>query len=106
MADKPKREVRLFEPWAPPASLELVHVAAIKALFAGTASDQQQRAAIAFIVNDICGFNDEPFCPGEDGRRSTDYALGKRRVATVLYSILNAPLKNFKDPDAAPTEQG
>ncbi len=99
------REPKLFEPWAPPPTLKLAHVAAIKALFAGTATAEQQRVAMVFLVEDICGFSDEPFCPGEDGRRSTDYALGKRRVATVLNSIRNADIKKFKDPDSAPTER-
>lgn len=105
---KPKREVRLFEPWAPPPpeSVGLREVAAIQGLFNGTATAEQQQKAMHFILVTVCGVDEDPFCPTEDGRRSTDYALGKRRVGLYLRSLRHAKLKNFKDPDAAPTEQG
>jgi hypothetical protein len=99
------RAPKLFEPWATPDGLTVVEVAAIKALFAGMATEHQQKVGMAFIVNNICGYGEEQFCPGEDGRRATDYALGKRRVATALQSILHADISKFKDPDSAPTEQ-
>lgn len=95
---------RLFEPWAPPPDTTLPEIAAIKAVFAGTATPEQQRAAMHFILVRVCRVDDEPFCPGEDGRRSTDYALGMRRVATYLRSLHFADLRNFQT-DAAPREQ-
>lgn len=90
---------KLFEPWAAPEPT-LAEVVAVKALFSGTAMEHQQKMAIAYIVNKACGTYEDQFCPGEDGRRNTDYALGKRRVGLHLVSLLNAPLKNFKDADA------
>lgn len=78
---------------------------AIKALAAGTALPHQQQMALHFILVDVCGVDDEPFCPGEDGRRSTDYALGKRRVGLYLRSLLAADMKRFL-PDNSPREQG
>lgn len=77
---------------------------AIKALGTGTALPHQQQMALHFILVEVCGIDDEPFCPGEDGRRSTDYALGKRRVGLYLRSLLNADMKRFLDN--APREQG
>lgn len=94
----------LFEPWRPPTTTDVTHVAALKALQAGTATAEQQQRALDFILRDVCGYYDEQFCPGEDGRRSTDYALGKRRVATYLVSLLNADLQRFKT-DQRPNEQ-
>lgn len=104
MARKPPEKPKLFEPWAPPAH-DIVDVAAIKALFAGTATADQQRHAMHFILVNLCGVDDEPFCPTEDGRRSTDYALGKRRVALFLRSLLYADIQNYRSPGAAPSEQ-
>lgn len=98
------RKATPFEPWAPPAA-ELADVAAIKALSRGTATQDQQQRALQFIVHQVCGTYDEQFCPGEDGRRATDYALGKRRVGLYLVSLLHADIRKFRDPDAPPREQ-
>lgn len=99
-----KREPKLFEPWAPPVPTHS-EVAAVKACFEGRATEQQQRDAMAYIVNKACATYEDQFCPGDEGRRNTDYALGKRRVGLHLVSLLHTPLKNFRDKDAAPTEQ-
>lgn len=96
---------KLFEPWAPPANVTAADVAAIKALSSGAASEDQQQRALHFILVTVCGVDEEPFCPGEDGRRSTDYALGKRRVGTYLRSLLFADISKFKT-DQSPTERG
>jgi hypothetical protein len=101
----PRKRASAFEPWAPPPT-DLVDVAALKALQRGDATEQQQRHALKFIVERVCGTYEEQFCPDEDGRRATDYALGKRRVGLFLVSLLAAPIKNFRDPDAPPREQG
>lgn len=85
---------KLFEPWAPPHA-ELHEVVAIKALAQGTATEDQQKFALHFILVKICGVDDEPYCPGSD--RDTAYALGKRRVATYLRSLLAADIRKFKD---------
>lgn len=104
------RERVLFEPWRPPQDCngnpltDVTHVAAIKALQSGSATADQQQRALDFIIRIVCGTYEEPFCPGEDGRRSTDYALGKRRVGTYLVSLLNSDIKQFK-ADNRPTEQ-
>jgi hypothetical protein len=79
-------------------------VAALKALQRGNATEPQQQHALKFIVERVCGTYEEQFCPGEEGRRATDYALGKRRVGLYLISLLAAPIKNFRDPDAPARE--
>jgi hypothetical protein len=99
----PQRKSKLFEPWAPPQA-ELPEVVAIKALSQGVATADQQQLALHFILVKVCAVDDEPFCPGEDGRRSTDYALGKRRVGTYIRSLLAADIRKFKE-DGMPSKQ-
>ena len=102
---KPKGESPLFQPWViDPRSYGIVEVAAIQALAAGTATAQQQQDALRFILLCVCRVDDEPFCPGEEGRRSTDYALGMRRVGTFIRSLIHADKARFKR-DARPSEQ-
>jgi hypothetical protein len=93
----PPKKQPLFEPWAPPLDVTEFEVASLKALAAGTASEHQQKGALAFIITRLCESYEEQFCPGEDGRRATDYALGKRRVGTMITSYLNADIRKFKD---------
>lgn len=95
------RPKKLFEPWAPPVA-ELPDVVAIKALSQGTASEDQQKRALHFILVHVCGVDDEPYCPTSD--RDTAYALGKRRVGTYLRSLLAADIRRFKD-DGQPSEK-
>jgi hypothetical protein len=96
---------KLFEPWAPPANVTLQEAAAIHAVANGTASPEQQREAMRFIVERVSGTYQEIYCPGENGNRDSAYAAGKRRVGLYLVSLISTSLRNFKDPDAAPTEQ-
>jgi|AGTN01.3.fsa_nt_gi hypothetical protein len=94
---------KLFEPWAPPVATA-AEVAALKALAAGTASPEQQRRSLDFIIQRVAGTYEEVYCPGEGGNRDTAYALGKRRVGTYIVSLLNADIRKFKT-DQSPTEQ-
>ncbi len=100
----PKEVPKLFEPWAPP-DLGLAEVAALQAVAKGVASPDQQQRAMRVMVEKICRRYEMPYCPGVGGERDTSFALGRMSAGSTLTSFLNAPLKNFKDPDAAPTEQ-
>jgi hypothetical protein len=99
-----RRKPKSFEPWAPPP-IELRDVAAIKALQRGDASAEQQRHALKFIVEKACATYELSFCPDENGRRSTDFAEGKRRVGLLLVGLLAADIRKFRDPDAPPREK-
>lgn len=107
MAVRTPRQAKpaIFEPWAPPADVTVAEVAAVKALASGTATDEQQRRAMKFIVERVCGTYEEVYCPGDDGNRDTAYAAGKRRVGLYLVTLTHADIKRFKD-DLAPREQG
>ncbi len=101
----PKKPEALFQPWViDPRSYGIVEIAAVQAVAAGTATAQQQQDAMRFILLGVCRVDDEPYCPGEDGRRDTDFALGMRRVGTFIRSLIHADKAKFKT-DRNSTEQ-
>ena len=75
---------------------------AIRALMTGTASAEQQRQALDWIIMVLCRTYDEPFRPGDDGRRETDYALGMAYVGRQLVKHANGvpglPLETSRRP--------
>ncbi len=87
-----------------PGTYGIAEVAAVKALASGTATEDQQRRALHFILVGVCKLDDEPYLPGADGERDTAYRLGMRRVGTFIRGLIAADIKKFKT-DAAPTEQ-
>lgn len=85
-----------INPWAPYA-FRKVEVMALKALHAGNASEGQQQLAFQLLLA-LSGAGDLEFRPGgEDGRRASDFASGKRfvglqliKAATMQVAALNA----------------
>jgi hypothetical protein len=79
---------------------------AIRALSTGTASAGQQRQALDWIIKVACRTYDEPFRPGDDGRRETDYALGMAHVGRQLVKHANGvpglPLETSRPPQSQP----
>lgn len=78
-------------PWSPwtPAKYEIHHVVAIQAVAQGTANAEQQQAVMKYIVDNLCGYYDLSFRPGGDeGRRDTDFAEGKRFVGSQLVKLM------------------
>ena len=65
-------------------------IAALRALAEGGADEYQQRMVLPFIQRVLCQADVSSYCPGgEDGRRATDFAEGKRWVWLQLRRILN-----------------
>src|SRR5258707_10189522 len=61
---------------------------AIQAVANGTASDAQQRRVYEYVVRILCETDRMTFWPGgEDGKRATDFAEGKRWVGVQLRRI-------------------
>lgn len=87
----------LFQPWVPPLDIKAKDIHALKALAKGIATPDQQVHALKLIVEKLAGTYEEQFCPGEDGRRSTDYALGMRRVGSLIVSYLAADVSKFEE---------
>jgi hypothetical protein len=94
-----------FDPLAISPQLRLKEISAIQAVAKGEASAHQQQLAMKTIIERVARTYEETFCPGADGERNSVFMQGRRRVGTALVSYINAPLKNFRDPDAPPGEQ-
>jgi hypothetical protein len=74
-------------PWQLPA-IDNASVFAIQALARGIANEGQQRQAWDYILRALCEIDRMTFWPGgDDGRRATDFAEGKRWVGVQLRRI-------------------
>lgn len=62
---------------------------AIKALEAGNANEGQQKLALNWVINVLCGTYDQSFHP--DGDRATTFAEGKRWVGNQIVKEVKIP---------------
>lgn len=69
------------EPWKP-AEWEPEDAYAVQAVMSGRASEEQQRRAMRFLVDQVCGTYDLSYRPMSD--RDTAFAEGKRFVGLQL----------------------
>jgi hypothetical protein len=74
------------QPWHP-APYDEADVYAIKALVAGVANEGQQKRALGWIINTLCGTYDLSFRPGDGGDRDTVFAEGKRHVGMQIVKL-------------------
>lgn len=82
------------EPWSS-FEADAADAAAIQALAAGVASEGQQKAALALIINRLCGTYDLSFRPGGmAGVRASDFAEGKRHVGNQLVRLTKLVVKS------------
>ena len=82
-----RAKTQIDRPWQMPR-LEHADVFAVQALAQGIANDAQQKRAYECIMRMLCETDRMTFWPGgEDGRRATDFAEGKRWVALQLRRI-------------------
>ncbi len=80
-------------PWKP-VPYELADAMAVKAIYDGVATPEQQRMALDWIIGKAAGKDDEPYRPGgEHGRRDTDFACGRAFVGRQIVKLVRA------DPD-------
>ena len=83
--------------------------AALRALNAGNANAAQQAIALRWILFDCCKIRDELFVPladRADGRRVTDYLLGRRSVGLQIaraMELQRTPLSPRGAPPPMPT---
>ena len=75
------------DPWLPPDSDEGI-IYAVRALVAGTANAGQQ-LLIADYIRYITDLDAMSYRPGEEGRRDTDFAEGKRFVGREFFKLLS-----------------
>lgn len=81
------------QPWHP-APYEEADVYAIKALVAGVASEGQQKRALDWIVNTLCGTYDQPYRPGDGGDRDTVFACAKMHIGQQIVKLTKIVLKS------------
>lgn len=83
-------------PWLPP-EYQLLDVQAIQALHRGDATPDQQQRALRWIVESAAGAYDQTFYPGgEDGRRNTDFAEGRRFVGNQVVKLTKLNSSNIR----------
>ncbi len=88
------------EPWKP-AEWEPEDAYAIQATMLGRASEEQQRRAMTFVVNNLCGTYDLSYRPTSD--RDTAFAEGKRFVGLQLIKFAKLNIARLRGKQ---TEQG
>lgn len=88
---KPSRKaIDDHAPWKP-VDWEEWEVSALQAVAKGNADEEQQRRAFIFVVEKVCGTYQPSYRPGDEGRRDTDFAEGRRYVGLqmVKFAKLN-----------------
>lgn len=88
-----------------PKPYDVAVAAAIKGLSAGTATADQQRLAITWIIRTLCGTYDVSYRPGADGERDTAFAEGMRNAGLQLVRLVNIDLSKITS-DGEPREHG
>jgi hypothetical protein len=75
-----------------PALLSTTVVYAIKALPEGKATPDQQSALLRWLLYEATKYYDMSYRPGgEEGKRDSDFAEGKRFVGFQILTALNLP---------------
>ena len=104
---KPK-SVRILKPKpipkpSEPARFEAADISAIQALQDGTATPEQQKRALTWIVTKAAG---EAFfhSGGEDARRETEFGMGRAFVRQQILGLLNINLSAILQEER-PTQQ-
>ena len=83
----PRKAAEDHAPWLP-AKWEPADATAIQALYRGDADSEQQRRALRWITEAACGLYEFAYHPGsEDGRRETDFALGRQYVGHQIRKL-------------------
>lgn len=80
-------------PYFPPV-YDMADAAAIKALAAGTATEDQQRRALKWMVEKACCTYDVSYRPSGD--RDTAFAEGRRFVGIQIVKMVNLDMSIFK----------
>ncbi len=74
-------------------------VSAFQSLARGNAEAHQQRIAVAFLLDQLCGLNARP--SASLGDREAAFLAGKRWVAIVVAELAGASLLRFEHEDKA-----
>lgn len=81
-------------------------IAAIKAMYDGKAREDQQKTALAFIIDVLAGTYDLSFRPDEaGGERDSNFAEGRRYVGLNLRRIIMRPIEELTGRKPEPKEE-
>jgi hypothetical protein len=80
--------------WHPP-DYGQPDIRAIQALAQGTASEDEQKRALDWIINNAAATYDEPFRPGETD--TVNYMLGRRSVGLAIVKLMKLKPKLFRE---------
>lgn len=78
-----------------PPPWELADATALKKLALGQADPEQQKRALKYIVETLCGINDWPYRPGENDR-DTNIGLGRQWVGHQISKMLRVDLSKVR----------
>ena len=78
-------------PWKP-VSYDIADAGALQALMRGDATQDQQQLALKFVIENLSGSYEVSYRPGEEGRRDTDFAEGRRFVGLQIVKLLKLNL--------------
>lgn len=81
------------KPYLPPDAI-LADVCAIQAIASGNANDEQQKRALAWIINEACSTYGLGFYENE---REDNFAAGKRFVGHQIIKLIKAPQDAYKN---------
>lgn len=82
------------EPWKPPY-YTVADVSAFQALNRGDATEDQQRRALKYVIETLCGTYDLAYRPASS--RDTDFALGKVWVGQQLVKFLHINVSALRE---------
>lgn len=90
-----KQKLEDREPWMP-VEFDKADANALQALERGEADADQQKRALWWVINKACMNYDQTFYPGGDeGRRLSDFAQGRRFVGLSIVKLLKLALSRM-----------
>ncbi len=93
-----RKDKLTHEAWKP-ADWDLADASAVQALARGDASADQQKRALKWIIEGACSTYDLSYRPGDEGRRDTDFAEGRRFVGLSIVKLLKVNLSALRRKD-------
>lgn len=82
-------------PWKP-AKWDISIAGAIQGLARGDCDPHQQRNALKWIVEELCGYYDISYRPGQSGERDTAFAEGKRFVGAQIVKMTKVNIAKLR----------
>lgn len=98
---KPKLVPATLAPTDAPAPFDIADASAVQALLAGEAEPEQQKRALRWIIEAASATYLPGFRSGEDGRRSTDFMLGRIFVGQQIIGLLKVSIAKLRRDENA-----